>query len=311
MPGSSTDKHGDDPVDRQISDERGNTDLPDLLHELILDYVYRTQADLERVDRRVQAQAEVLADQQRKLQELVSRIALLAASVVTEGGQAISTKHQEAVVEKPAARSGCSGNNADSDFLRNWFHTFRPVGEEQFKLELHHCRVELDHDIKAAVKKLREEVEGTLASCMEVSAQAEVIARSSKQETLGFVVRAKIEALRQSITCLEAVHDEDMRSSLISKLLAQEDQQKRMLSDLGYKNHELGRGDAALTSDPLLIPHAETSESSNQPKTRYFAGAVPFAGTKAQGVLTSFMPHRRGAPFTPDRQVKQQSTHQS
>merc|ERR1712008_103723 len=141
------------------------------------------------------------------------------------------------------------------------------------------------------------------------SAQAEGVARSSKQETLGFVTRAKLEALRQSITCLEAVHDEDMRSSLISELLAQEARQARMLSDLGYKTHyELGRGDAALTSDPLLMPHAETSESSNQPKIRYFAGAMPFAGTKAQGVLTSFMPHRRGATFTPDRQIKQQST---
>merc|ERR1712129_305265 len=124
-----------------------------------------------------------------------------------------------------------SSSNTAADFLRNWINTFHPVEEEHFKRQLQHCRLDLEHNIKTAVKNLREELEGTLASCMEMSTQVEATVRSSKEETLVLVTRAKYEALRLSIGCLEAVNDEGMRSSLLSNLLEQEDRQKRRLPD--------------------------------------------------------------------------------
>jgi len=166
-----------------------NSDMTDLLNELVTEYTYRTQADLETVDRKIEALATALLDLHCKLQEVVSRMALLTASVSigdlhspTGGGKTPSTEHQVAVEEKPGAAEK-SGQTmvSDSDFLRNWLNTFRPIQEEQFKLELHRCKIDMDHDIKVAVQKLTEEFESGLAGCVEVCAKTESIARLTKQ----------------------------------------------------------------------------------------------------------------------------------
>jgi len=281
MLGSSSGQHGHTPISREITAERVNADVSDLLNELITEYVYRTEADLETVDRKVDAQAAALVDLQCKLQDVVSQMALLSTSVVigdphsqaTGGGQAVSTE-QRAVGKRPEAagkynRSSSSNNTADSDFLRNWVNTFRPVEEEQIKRQLHRCKVEVNQDIEVAVQKLKEEVTSALTGCLEISAKAEANARSSAQETRALVTRARLDLVRQNIECVTALDtarkegrhgDAGSFSNLLRKLRAQEEEENQELSGLGFNSAvELKKQETKNSTDPLCMLHGDSS----------------------------------------------------
>jgi len=282
-PGAASDILASDPGERELPTSGAGVEMPDWFNEVMTEHAYKTQADIQRLERKVEEQALALLDQQCKMQEVVSRLAVLAELSVTgdhrrtRGNQVVSAEGRAAIREQPAESSvtgyhrrtggnqvvfaegsvavreqpapsaymGSLHNPAqktDDDFLRNWLSTFRPVEEKQFKHELCHLRTEIEHSLQLAMTHFKQELQGTIANCVEMSATAEAAVRSCQKDGQVDVLRVRFEALRQNISCLQAVHDESARSSLLRKWVEKETRQKRSLAELGQSLDDGSRG---------------------------------------------------------------------
>jgi len=271
-------------------------DMPDWFHEVITEHVYKTQADIQRMDKRAEEQALALLDQQCKLQQVASRLALLAETSAigdhrhTGGKQMVAAEEPTAVREVaiPSAsqRAGLSNvsQKTDEEFLRSWLNTFRPVDEKHFKQQLHQNRMEIELGLQTTMEQFRKELHETVVNCLEMTSKADAAARCTEQSGLVGLRKAMLEALRQDIHCLQAANDESARSSLLARLLEKEAQQRQFLRGLGQRQHssdEKDDEDEDEESKALFMISQRSSRSSPrrmfEAKRRYLSNLVPIA----------------------------------
>jgi len=214
-------------------------------------------------------------EQQCKVQELVSRPAVLADSsiigdhVVTGCNQVVSTEGWVAVGEQPApsdrrASLHKAAHNKDEAFLRDWLSTFQPVEEKQFKQGLHQCRIEMEDNMQIEMKRFKQEVQATVAGFLDLSVQADAAAVSCKQEGTVELERARLEALQQNIRCLLVMDCEPARSSLLQKFADKEADLKASLAKLNQNLQEFEREVSDEPLEPLELPDCSASEGTRR-----------------------------------------------